>query len=353
VPHRPLVYDTFRYGWRRRNKALNKQNLQRFYGNLMRLTMLVVFGAFGYSLVEHWTALDSLFFTVITLTTVGYGETHKLDVPGKIYTIFLILFGVGYVLYVMSDMVELFLEVNVGLRRMKHRIVKLSGHQIVCGWGRTGQEVAEQFRRNKIPFVVIEQDPVRVRKAEEEGLLVIQGDASSDDILREAQIYRAQGIVCALPDDTSNTFITLSAKGLNENITIVSRAANPGSEGKLRRAGAAMVISPYVICGRRLAAAVTHPLVTEFLEVVMHSPGQDLRMEQFRLASDSNLVGQNLKDANIKATSGAMILAVQQSGKLLTNPSPDLVFHEDDELIALGTEQQLRSLASMAGTRNS
>jgi voltage-gated potassium channel len=151
-----------------------------------------------------------------------------------------------------------------------------------------------------------------------------------------------------LPDDTANTFIALSAKGLNENITIVSRAGNPGSEAKLRRAGARRVISPYVICGRRMATAVTHPLVTEFLDVVMHSSAYDLRMEQITLDQNSTLVGLTLKDANIKQTSGAMILAVNQSGKLMTNPSPDLIFHDGDELIALGTEQELKILAALA-----
>jgi len=326
---------------------------QRLAFDLTRLSGLVVVGASGYWLIEHWSPLDSLFMAVITLTTVGYGETRPLDVPGKVYTIVLILLGAAYVLYVLSDMVELFLEANVGLRRMQHRIVKLSGHQIVCGWGRTGQEVTDHFRRNKIPFVIIEQELNRVRKAEAEGLLVIQGDASTDEVLLEAQINKAKGIICALPEDTANTFIALSAKGLNENITIVSRSANPGSEAKLRRAGVSMVISPYVICGRRMAAAVTHPLVTEFLDVVMHSPGQDLRMEQMKLTENCELEGAALKDANIKVTSGAMILAVQQNGKLMTNPSPELVFHQGDELIALGTEQQLQTLAKMAGTRNS
>jgi voltage-gated potassium channel len=297
--------------------------------------------------------MDSLWFSVITLTTVGYGEVHHLDDAGRIYTILLILIGTGYALYVLSDMVQLFLEFNIGTRKMQHRIVKLAEHQIVCGWGRTGQEVTEHFLHNKVPFVIIEQSVERVHKAEAEGLLVIHGDASSDDVLKQAQISRAKGIICALPEDTANTFIALSAKGLNENITIVSRAANPGSEGKLQRAGAKMVISPYVICGRRMAAAVTHPLVTEFLEVVMHSPGQDLRMVQMTVQPGCQLIGLALKDANIKATSGAMILAVRQSGKLMTNPSPELVFLEGDELVALGTELQLQALAGMAGTQHS
>lgn len=326
---------------------------QRFVTNILRLSALLLVGTCGFMVVERWNFFDALFMAVITLTTVGYGEVHPLDGPGRLYTVLLILLGTGYALYVLSDMVQLFLELNIRSRRMQHRIVKLTNHQIVCGWGRTGQEVTEHFNRTKVPFVIVEQDILRVRRAEAEGLLVIHGDASSDDVLRSAQIGKAQGIICALPEDTANTFIALSAKGLNDNITIVSRAANPGSEGKLHRAGAKMVISPYVICGRRMAAAVTHPLVTEFLDVVMHGPGQDLRMVQTKLASGCQLIGLTLKDANIKATSGAMILAVQQNGKLMTNPSPDLVFLEGDELVALGTEQQITTLGAMAGTRNS
>jgi voltage-gated potassium channel len=332
---------------------LNRANFERFCQNVLRLLLLLVLGTFGYCVIEHWAPLDALFFTVTTLTTVGYAAPHELDTNGKAYTMVLILFGVSYALYILADMVELFLKVNLGYRRMQQRIVKLTDHQIVCGWGRTGQEVAEQFRISKIPFVVVEMDPDRVSKCAEQGFLVLPGDASTDEVLLSAQIKKARGIVCALPDDATNTFIALTAKELNENITIVSRAANPGSEAKLRRAGAHMVISPYVICGRRMAAAVSHPLVTEFLEVVMHSPGQDLHMEQIKLQTGCTLVGINLKDGNIKATSGAMILAVQQNGKLMTNPSPELVFNAGDELIALGTEQQLQSLASMASTRKS
>jgi len=177
----------------------------------------------------------------------------------------------------------------------------------------------------------------------------LQGDASHDESLLEAQIATARGIICALPDDTANTFIALSAKGLNESINIVCRAGQPGSEAKMRRAGAHMVISPYVICGRRMATAVTDPLVTEFLDVVMHTPAYDLRMEQVKLMPDSSLVGSTIREANIKQESGAMILAVYQSGKLITNPQPDLIFCKGDEVIALGAQEQLNKLSTLAG----
>ncbi|MCA9803557.1 MAG: potassium channel protein [Cyanobacteria bacterium HKST-UBA02] len=331
---------------------MNNPKYRRFVSDFVKLLLLVVFGTVGFMLVEHWSFLDSLYMTVITLTTVGYGEVYPLDTNGKIYAVVLILIGAGVVLYILGDMVELLIDINLG-RRMKYRIIKLSDHQIVCGFGRTGQEVAEHFRENRIPFVVVEQDPQVVREAEDMGMLVLEGDASTDEVLLDAQIAKASGIVCALPDDTQNTFIALTAKGLNENIDIVSRAANPGSEAKLRRAGARMVISPYVICGQRLAAAVTHPLVTEFLDVVMHTPGKDLRMEQFPLHMPSKLIGLTLKSANIKQRSGVMILAVKQNGKLITNPSPDLVFGAGDELIALGAQQELEKLAELVGRKES
>lgn len=326
---------------------MNSPKFQRFISDFVKLILLVIVGTLGFMLVERWSFLDSLYMTVITLTTVGYGEVYPLDTNGKIYAIVLILVGAGVVLYILGDMVELFIDLNLG-GRMKYKIVKLSNHQIVCGFGRTGQEVAEHFKEENIPFVVIEQDPVVASEAEDLGMLVLEGDASTDEALLDAQITKANGIVCALPDDTHNTFIALTAKGLKEDIDIVSRAANPGSEAKLKRAGARMVISPYIICGKRLAASVTHPLVTQFLDFVIHTPGKDLRLEQIPVSSASTMVGRTLKETNIKQESGAMILAVNQSGKLITNPSPDLIFGVGDELIALGAEQELKSLSKLA-----
>ena len=328
--------------------AENTSFKRRIALDVLRAAGLLCFGTIGFMETEHWNLIDSLYMTVTTMTTVGYGEVHPLDVQGKIFTIVFILCSVAVAAYVLSDIVQAVVGLDLRGRRMKEKIVKLKNHQIVCGFGRTGQEVCDHFRINETPFVVVETDPALVKKAEDAGFLVIHGDASEDEILTQAQIQTAKGVVCALPDDSTNTFITLTAKGFNENITIVSRASSAGSESKLRRAGAHMVISPYTICGRRLAASVTHPLVTEFLDVVMHTEGYDLRMEQFTLVKSSGLVGAALKDASIKQTSGAMILAVRQDGKLMTNPSPDLVFHAGDELIALGTAQQLNKLSELA-----
>jgi voltage-gated potassium channel len=328
----------------------------RIFIHLWFLNVLVLAGSIGYMVVERWSFIDSLFMTVTTLATVGYGEVHPLDMKGRLYTIVLILFGVGLLIYILSDLAELFIEANptaiFGRRRMRERINKLHEHQIVCGFGRTGQEVSSQLFAENVPFVIVEQDAQKARGAEQLGYLVVQGDATTDEVLVQAQIARARGIVCALPDDAANTFITLAARGLNERIAVVCRAANPGSESKMLRAGANNVISPYVICGRRMATAVTQPLVLEFLDVAMHSPAYDLRLEQIVVAPQSSLVGSTLKDANIKQKSGAMVLAVKQSGKLITNPPPSLVFNSGDELIVLGAEEELRKVGQLASLNN-
>lgn len=320
--------------------------------------LLLVFsvGTLGYVLLEpEYSAFDALYMTITTLATVGYGEIHTLHFPGRLFTIGLIFVGVGLLLYILSDTAQLIVESDprelFGRRRMREKIEKMSEHQIVCGFGRTGQEVARQLRSNAVPFVVIEMDQERCQRAQDEGMFYICGDASEDDVLKMAQIHKATGIVCALSDDAANTFIALSAKQFNERINIVCRAANPGSEAKMMRAGAHNVISPYIIAGRRMASAVTHPLVLEFLDVAMHNPTFDLRLEQIMITLHSNLAGKSLKDANIKQTVGAMVLAVNKKGQLLTNPGPDLVFEGGDILVALGAEDELTKLGDLAGSK--
>ncbi len=324
---------------------------------LIRYGLILIFmvgaGTFGYCVLENYPFFDAIYMTVTTLATVGYGEIRPLHFQGRLFTVVLILCGVGTLLYMLSDIAQLIAHTDprelFGRARMQGKIEKLKNHHIVCGFGRTGQEVAHQFLQNQIPFVVVELDNHLVQRAQAEGMLVLEGDATEDDVLKQAQITSASGIVCSLPDDAANTFIALSAKEFNENIKIVCRAANPGSEAKMIRAGAHKVISPYVIAGRRMATAVMHPLVLEFLDVAMHNPKFDLRLEQIIISSESKLKGMSLKNANIKQTVGAMILAVNKGENLITNPGPDFVFAAGDILIALGAQDELDKLCDLAG----
>ncbi len=326
-------------------------------GKLLRYGLLVSvvagIGTLGFCLTEHWDWFDSLYMTITTLTTVGYGEVHPLHREGRAFAMLLMITGVGTLLFILSDTAQTLVEIDprelFGRRRMREQIGKLKNHQIVCGFGRTGQEIANQLRASHVPFIVIESDNDRCKRAKDEGILYIQGDATADEVLKEAQVSTAKGIVCALSDDAANTFIALSAKEFNENINIVCRAANPGAEAKMIRAGAHNVVSPYVIAGRRMASAVTHPLVLEFLDVAMHNPQFDLRLEQIMITLHSKLAGLTLRDANIKQTVGAMVLAVNKKGQLLTNPGPEFVFEEGDIIVALGAEDELNKLATLAG----
>jgi voltage-gated potassium channel len=327
---------------------LKDPQVKRLVSHAVKLTVLIGIGTIGFMVIEKWAFIDALFMSVTTIATVGYGEVHPLSSGGRLFAIFMILFGVGEFLQIVNDMLTLSVELKAG-RRMKNEILKLNNHQIICGYGRTGQEVAKQLRLSKIPVIVIEQKPNVVKVAEDDGFLVIEGDASTDEALLSAQILKARGLTCAMPDDSINSFVALSARSLNENIDVVSRAANPGTELKLKRVGARIVISPYVICGQRLAAAITHPLVTEFLEVVMHTPDQDLRLEQIVLFSNCPLLGLTLRDADIKAKSGAMVLAVKKGEKMITNPLPELKFELGDVLVALGAQQELEALGRLSG----
>ncbi|MBX9723172.1 MAG: potassium channel protein [Candidatus Obscuribacterales bacterium] len=339
----------------------SKQLQSKLHHKLLRYLVLLLIcvgaGTFGYCMIEHWHPFDALYMTITTLTTVGYGEVHPLHRAGRIFTIGLILVGVGTLLYILSDTAQLIADTDprelFGRKRMRDKIEKLKNHQIVCGFGRTGQEVAKQFMATGVDFVIIETDMENSRRAQDQGYLIITGDATEDGILREAQVSKANGIVCALSDDAANTFIALSAKEFNEKIKIVCRAANPGAESKMKRAGADKVISPYVIAGRRMASAVTHPLVMDFLDIAMHNPGFDLRLEQIMISLHGKLAGLTLRDANIKQTVGAMVLAVNKKGQLLTNPGPDLVFEDGDILVALGAEDELTKLGALAGAKKS
>lgn len=317
----------------------------RILSKLVLIISVIMSGAIGYMTIERWSFLDAVFMSVITITTIGYGEVKPLSTPGRIFTILYVFVGAGLALYLWSEMAEIIFSVNPTAafekRRMKKRIKDLENHQIVCGFGRTGQEVAAQFAGRNTAFVVIDIDQSLVSKAEQLGYNVLHADATSDEALLAAGITRAAGVVCALADDAANTFIVLSARGLSDSVQIVCRAADVASEKKMLRAGANKVISPYVICGRRMANASTRPLLTEFLDVVVNAQEYDWHMERFQIERASALSGKTLKEANVRELSGAMVLAVGKGFDLIPNPDPSFRLSPGDELIVLGSREQL------------
>jgi len=302
--------------------------------------------------IEGWSFIDSLYMTIITISTVGFGEVHALDTAGRAFNILLIIGGTSVMLYTVTSVVQYILEgqfVNIwGRRRMKEKISKLNNHVILCGYGLVGREVARVFESEGTAFVVIEANAQVVALAAENNYLVVEGNATSDEILAEAGIHRARALVSALGTDADNVYVVLSAREMRSDLFIVARYAAVESESKLIRAGADRTMSPYRIGGRRLALLTLRPVVVDFVDTAMRSRGGDLILENVKLSSDSPVAGKTIQDSQ-QYSRGVSILAVKKKdGILLANPSQETLLEVEDELVVIGTREQLRSLEGMA-----
>ena len=320
----------------------------------LALAGIVVVGTTGY-MVLGFPWLDALYQTVTTITTVGFKEVHPLDDAGQIFTIVLILAGVGTALYTLTVGLELIVEGHLGAamekRRMEKQIDSLRDHVIVCGWGRVGRAIAKELHEAGREVVIVDNDPDRVALVS--GHPTVLGDATSDDVLHQAGIERAGALVAALSTDAENLFITLSGRALRPDLFIVARAREESSIEKLTRAGADRVVNPQEIGGARMAAFLLQPHVTEFLDVVMRDRSIELRLEEVEVPPASAFLGQSLRSARVRDRTGALILALRlPDGTFLTNPDPDTVLVAGQVLIAIGTGEQLRTLASAIEARD-
>lgn len=322
----------------------------------MLLAILLAGGTFGYMTLEGWDLHDALYMTVITLSTVGYGEVRPLTQPGEAFTMLMIFGGVGVLAYALSTSMDYIVagELQGVLRRQRltRKMAKMEDHYIVCGYGRVGRQVVDELSANAIKLVVVDIDRSLSPAVEAMGIPFIVGDPTNDDILQLAGIDRARGLCSCLPTDATNVFVVLSARQRNSNLTIIARCNQPENQEKLRIAGADTVINPYVITGRQMATQFLHPTVMEFLDVVIRRGDLELRLQEIRIANGSPLVTQTLADSHVRQRTGVTILAVRRSGQTLkTNPDGGFVLEEGDELVCLGTQSQLRQLADLARDR--
>jgi voltage-gated potassium channel len=318
------------------------------------LVVIVLLGSLGYVWLEGWSFFDSLYMTVITLTTVGYGDFHPTTPASRLYTMALILIGVGFMLYVITSLARVVVEGEIrevlGRRKLLKQIKKLRDHYIICGFGRIGEIIARQLKERGIPLVIVENNPDLIPSLEESGYYYILGDASKEEVLLEAGIERAKGLVAVVSSDANNVFITLTARSLNPNLFIVARGAEPGSQQKLLRAGADRVESPYELGGRKMAQTILRPNVTTFIDLAMKEE-VDLSMEEVMVAPTSPLVGLALRDSGIRQKLNIIVVAIKRaSGEMLFNPSPGTQIFAGDTLIALGMRQSLDELEKMAGS---
>lgn len=326
--------------------------VRRLVNPLLMLASVVLVGTFGYTLIEGQRPLDALYMSVITITTVGFQEVQPLDEAGKLFTIFLILFGVGSFTYLATTVANYFVAGEImGLleqRKMQKQIAQLNEHFIVCGYGRMGVQVAREFRREHTPLLVIEKNEETARKAIDDGFLAIAGDAENDNVLREAGVERARGLAAVLDADADNLMVTLSARAMNEKLFIVTRINAEINESKLMAAGANRVLFPHGLGGRRIAQMAIRPNVTEFLEVVMHDEELELWLEETTVGIESKLDGCAIGDAHIRRSTGANVVALRQrTGRLLTAPTPDTKLQAGDIIVALGTRAALAELRAL------
>jgi voltage-gated potassium channel len=317
---------------------------------LVMLTGVFVFGTVGYTILG-FSVLDAAYQTVTTVATVGFREVQELDDTGKVFTIVLILVGVGTALYTFSVVLETLLEGHLGAlfgrRRMERQIGAMSGHIVVCGWGRVGRAIAEELTAANADLSVVEREPDRVADAT---IPIVVGDATEDRVLESAGLSRARALVAALDTDAGNLFVTVSARSLRPDLFIVARARAEGSEEKLRRAGADRVVNPQSIGGARIAAFVLQPNVTEFLDIVMHDRALEFRLEEVTVPSGSGIAGQSIRDVHLRDRTGALVLALREpDGAFNTNPSPDTMICAGQVLIAIGTVEELTALEQLTG----
>ena len=307
-------------------------------------------GTLGYRYLEHWPWLDAFYMTIITLTTVGFGETQPLSPAGRLFTIVLIAGGAGVVAYASSTLVQLLisgdLQKQLKLNRRQKMLQKLQNHYIICGLGRMGRHVALDLQNQGSPFVMIDIDEKVIDRCTELGYICLLGNAANHTTLEKAGIERAKCLIATAPSDAENVFIVLTAREMCPDLIIVSRMNFDDSESKLLRAGANEVVSPYAIGGRRMVTYVQRPGVVDFLDVVLHSQELELQLEEFMVNEASKLAGQSLQEAQLRSQIGVNIVALRAPHQpLSTNPSPNCVLEPGTYIIALGTSQQLALLA--------
>lgn len=316
------------------------------------ILIIILIGVLGIKFFEGYSFLEALWFIIVSLTTTGYGDYVPVTTAGRVFIMVLLVIGIGFVLYAFGSGVGMIVEGKLadvfGRRGMLKRIAKLEGHILICGAGRVGRQVIQRLKKEDVPFVVIESEPSIVRELREQGILVLEGDATADHTLLEAGIQKARGLIAALPSDADNVFVTLTGKELNPEIVIVARANKEGAESKLIRAGADKVIAPEAIGGRRMAASILRPATVEFVETIMHNHGAEIEIEEIAVSGRSPLIGKTLRDSRIKERTGAMIIAIMREGEIVGVPRADEEIKTHDLLIAIGTRGQLALLENLA-----
>ncbi len=314
----------------------------------LMFALLLAFGVTGYILVQHYTFLEALYMTVITVATVGFQEVRPLDHAGQIFTIILILMGAGFVTYSLIYFSQLLFDPNLielyRRRRLKKQLDQLENHYIICGYGQMGQIIVKELSNLKIPLVVIDSNESLIIRFREKGILHLQADATEEENLLAAGAGRAKGLVSVVNKDTDNVFIVLTARDLNKELQIFARAGSPSTHKRLLQAGANRVVSPFATGAHHIAQNILRPTVTDFLALALSAEGLELSMEEILVPDDAQLIGQELMHTGIRSEYNLIVVAIKRhDGTMIFNPSPHERFEAGDILVAIGPQENLLS----------
>jgi voltage-gated potassium channel len=335
-----------------------RATLRHLEYTLATLVFIAVVGVVGFRLIEGWGWFDSIYMVVMTMATVGYREVHELSATGRVFNLFLMIFGVGSVFFTIGMLTQTLLEFELenffGKKRMLRQIDKLSGHYILCGAGRVGHSAARELARKPVPFVIIEHNQGRLEREPSEWL-VLEGDATQEKVLRQAGIERAAGLVAATTTDATNIYIVLTARSLNPKLKIIARASAEDAEKYLRTAGADSVISPYKSAGHRVAQSFLRPNVVDFLDIAVDRElHEEMVIEEILVNGKSPLAGTTVGTSYIHRDLGIMVLAIKRAdGRPCFNPRATEAIQAGDNLIVMGEAAQMPKLESLASGRQS
>lgn len=322
---------------------------------LVVLASVIAGGTLGYMFIEGWEPWDAFYMTVTTVATVGYREVHPLSRSGQAFTLLLVLGGVGTALYAFSAVAAVVVEGGwqryVGQWRFKRMIDAMSGHFVLCGYGRIGTIIAREFRRQNTPFVIVDNNPQRVQAATDDGHAAIEGDASREETLKRVGIDRARGLVAVVGTDAENVYAVLTARVMTSDLFVIARAESEDSISKLKKAGADRVISPYRIGAVQIAQTALRPAVVDFVEIATSSENLELSMEQIKIDARSELEGKALSEADLRRFSVVLVGIQRSGGRMEFNPSQDTRLATGDHLVVLGSPSSLKELERAAVPR--
>ncbi|MDT8392442.1 MAG: potassium channel protein [Bacteroidales bacterium] len=330
---------------------MEQSGKKRILAAITMIVVIIVVGVTGFMLIEGDSFIDAFYMTIITISTVGFGEIHVLSIPGKLFTMFLILLSFGTYAYAISIITTYFVEGRVagfiaGSMTRKSKARKMDNHIIICGYGRNGQQAAQELKAHKQQFIIIESKHEVIMENLSEDIHFVEGDATNDEILEKAKIHKAKALITTLPNDADNTYVTLTARALNKQLIIISRATNENSEKKLKVAGVNNVVMPERVGGAHMATLVARPDVFEFLEnLSVHGKALTNLDEIVCNNMAESIQGKRISELKFREKTGANIIGLKTSeGEFILNPSPDLTINTDSKLFVLGTPDQIENM---------